>query len=216
MERIKESMSAAAEALQQMYSDIERIENEMNETKEYTELFDSMKVETMLALLRDGSTDALHFARPHLIEFLENYLEEEYIKDEREGKLLSDMPTALWVFSKGNLICSECRHTVFNGKLTETCPYCGSLMTNTSLVAEQVIIEGIKNPLLCELCAYGEDCCHFGHECGSCDQNRRCCDNGSGYSCRCDSIKGGEHCPYFERRGEHRCQCQSCLCASVS
>ena len=157
MEKVKESMSAAAEALQEVYENVERLEKEMEtiEAVETTELFEPMKVETMLALLKDGSIDAMNYARPHLIEFLEDYLEQKYIEDERLGKLEDSMPCGSWCYDDGELYCGHCGVINFDGDLANTCPHCGVEMIGNTEVAEKIIIEGNKSAALCRLCAYG-------------------------------------------------------------
>lgn len=210
MEKIKESMSAAAEALQEVYENVERLEKEMesNEAVETTELFEPMKVETMLTLLKDGSIDAMNYARPHLIEFLEDYLEQKYIEDERLGKLEDNVPCGSWCYDDGELYCGHCGAINFDGDLANTCPHCGVEMIGNIEVAEKIIIEGNKSAALCRLCAYGDNCCHLGQKCENCEQGTHCCNNESAdYMCCCDMVNMGQFCRYFKRRGECKCHC---------
>lgn len=214
MEKVKESMGAAVEALQQMYVDIERVEKEIAEYAEVVEetaLFEPMKVETMLALLKDGSVEAMSYARPHLIEFLEDYIEQKYIEDERLGKLEDNVATAFWIYDEEEIVCSECGQVNFDGKIYDQCPCCDRRMTNTSLVAEQIIFDGVKSAALCHLCAYGNDCCHLGHQCEDCEQSTHCCgERGEDYVCRCDLVPNGVICEYFKRKEDCKCHCSGC------
>lgn len=202
MEKLKETMSAAIDALQKMYEDIERFEEEV----EAIEWCESMSVETMLALLKDGSVGAMNEVRVPLIEFLEDYIEQQYIEDERLGKLEDN--SAYWKYIDGEIMCSECGHINFDAEVLGYCPHCQRTMTNELSIKDQIILDGKKSPVLCNLCAYGEGCYHLGRKCETCDQSTHCCGHdGNDYTCRCDTIGIGEVCPHFVKRGESKCHC---------
>ena len=186
MEGIKESLVAAGEALQSMVEEVERFEKEMEEKPDEPE---NLQPSTMLALLKDGRTEAMEFARPYLIKFLEGFVEQ----------------TATWVIKDNEVICGNCGEINVDGSVPEYCS-CGCHMINTEITKELIIFRQVKTAALCKLCAFGDGCCHSGEHCLNCTQNCRCCDEAKEFLCRCDEVNWGEHCPYFEKKKECKCQ----------
>ena len=171
-----------------------------------------LKVETMLAMLKDGKADAIDFALPYVIKYFEKIVERgedlDLDTDEVPTERVEDtIITAFWQSDNNELICSECGTTNFSGKVYDICPSCNKIMMNCGLITERIIAASVKCEALCNLCAFGDGCHHLGHDCGNCEQSCRCCDNKSDFLCRCDMISNGEECPYFKLR---ECSCGGC------